>query len=59
MYGVPLIRSYDLHPDGQRFLMIKQRDAGTEADDRIELVLVQNWFDELKAPRSHRLTSVS
>ena len=37
--------TYDIHPDGQRFLMIRD-DPGTSA--RPQIVLVQNWFDELK-----------
>ena len=40
----PFIRNYDLHPDGQRFLMIKEG----EGSERIDLVLVQNWFEELE-----------
>jgi serine/threonine-protein kinase len=40
-------RTYDLSPDGQRFLMIKAQpgpiEAGTPA-----LVVVLNWFEELK-----------
>ena len=35
-------RSYDVHPDGQRFLMIK------EIEQRDELMVVLNWFEELK-----------
>ena len=35
-------RNYDVSPDGERFLMIK------ESDDNAELILVQNWVDELK-----------
>ena len=35
-------RSYDISPDGQRFLMIKEDPAP------LELILVQNWFEELK-----------
>ena len=42
-FANPLTRNYDLHPDGQRFLMIKRGGAST-----IDLVLVQNWFEELK-----------
>jgi len=34
---------YDISPDGQRFLMIKQEQAGV---DQINVVL--NWFEELK-----------
>jgi serine/threonine protein kinase/Tol biopolymer transport system component len=41
-------RNYDVSPDGQRFLMIKEGEekAGTSA--RTELILVENWFEELK-----------
>lgn len=38
-------RNYDLSRDGQRFLMIK--DATAEQSEN-PLVLVENWFDELK-----------
>jgi hypothetical protein len=37
---------YDVSPDGQRFLMIKEDDAQPESND--ELVVVQNWLEELK-----------
>lgn len=38
-------RTYDVSPDGQRFLMIKA--AGTEQAPSIVVVL--NWLEELKA----------
>jgi serine/threonine-protein kinase len=38
-------RDYDISPDGQRFLFVKEGDVGGED---IELVVVQNWFEELK-----------
>ena len=43
--------SYDVHPDGKRFLMT--RPAGASAQQRDELVIVQDFFEELnaKAPR--------
>jgi eukaryotic-like serine/threonine-protein kinase len=43
--------SYDVHPDGKRFLMT--RAAGAAALQRDELVIVQNFFQELrtKVPR--------
>ena len=43
--------SYDVHPDGKRFLMT--RGAGAAALQRDELVIVQNFFEELtaKVPR--------
>jgi hypothetical protein len=37
-------RNYDVTTDGERFLMIR---AG--ARDPGELILVENWFEELKA----------
>jgi hypothetical protein len=37
-------RSYDVSPDGQRFLMIKPRSA----EERREVVIVLNFFEELK-----------
>ena len=36
---------YDVSPDGQRFLMIKQSE---EAAALTQIVVVQNWFEELK-----------
>ena len=43
-------RTYDLAPNGQRFLMVKDAaptdESGTPAQSQI--VLVENWFDELK-----------
>ncbi len=42
------MRQYHVAPDG-RFLMIKQGSAATDdAPAAPELVLVQNWFDELQ-----------
>ena len=34
---------FDVSPDGQRFLMPKQSEGGTT-----ELIVVENWFEELK-----------
>ena len=41
-----LALGYDIHPDGQRFLMIKP--ATEEVSAPTELILVLNWFEELK-----------
>ena len=43
-------RTYDLSPDGQRFLMIKvQPTSADEAESGTPtLVVVLNWFEELK-----------
>ncbi len=40
-------RTYDVSPNGERFLMIKEGVAGDETPPA-ELILVQNWFEELK-----------
>ena len=36
-------RTYDVTPDGKRFLMLRDVDA----DPQRTLVVVQNWLDEL------------
>jgi dipeptidyl aminopeptidase/acylaminoacyl peptidase len=41
------IRSYDVTPDGRRFLMVQQKDRPTVSASA--MVLVQNWFAELNA----------
>jgi hypothetical protein len=46
-YGALGPRPYDVSPDGQRFLMIKE-DA-TRAPKPPSLQVVLNWFEELKA----------
>ena len=43
----PTSRNYDIHPDGKRFLMIKEAE-GQEQAPIIELIVVENWFEELK-----------
>ena len=46
-----LDRLFDISPDGQRFLMVKEGGASS-ADDPFagltRLIVVQNWFEELK-----------
>jgi serine/threonine-protein kinase len=44
--GVGEGRTYDVSPDGRRFLMIKESDGDASAPRNI--VLVQNWTEELK-----------
>ena len=39
-------RTYDVMPDGRRFLMIQQRDPGPQPPIS-HVVLVQNWLEEL------------
>ena len=40
------VRGYDVTPDGKRFLMVQQLDPAPEPPS--ELVLVDNWIEELK-----------
>ena len=39
-------RTYDISPDDQRFLMIKQGSSEQAAPPQI--VVIQNWFEEVK-----------
>jgi serine/threonine-protein kinase len=43
--GGPL---YDVSPDGTRFLLLKAAEASEQATGAANLVIVQNWFEELK-----------
>ncbi len=46
---IPLEEALDIAPDGQRFLMVKPEGAPIgDATASPELVLIQNWFDELE-----------
>ncbi|MFQ5924347.1 MAG: hypothetical protein ACE5M4_16045, partial [Anaerolineales bacterium] len=47
-YYTGLGRQYDISPDGQRFLMMKKGGQTEETSARPELIVVQNWFEELK-----------
>jgi serine/threonine-protein kinase len=40
-------RSYDVSLDGRRFLMVKSAESEDSTASR-RIVLVQNWFDELR-----------
>ncbi len=48
------IRPYDISPDGQRFLMIKEAPQPPEAAEPVEtppiteLIVVENWDEALK-----------
>ena len=46
--GGGLGRMYDVSLDGQRFLMIKETSWGRRAPPSPRIILVQNWFEELK-----------
>jgi len=48
-YIFGLGRSYDVSRDGQRFLMIKDNTAGDQTTTSGSIVVVLNWFEELKA----------
>src|SRR5687767_13375710 len=41
-------RMYDVSRDGQRFLMIRGGDSDEQAAPPPQIVVVQNWFEELK-----------
>ena len=38
---------YDVSPDGQRFLMIREGGLSGETADQLAINVVQNWFEEL------------
>jgi hypothetical protein len=40
------IRGWDISPDGRRFLMVKLEER--KPQPVTEMILVQNWFEELK-----------
>jgi serine/threonine-protein kinase len=48
-YFLPMggTRNYDVSADGKRFLMIKSAE-GASASPSQNIIVVQNWFDELK-----------
>ena len=41
-------RTFDISPDGQRFLLIKEAGAIGDASAARRIVFVQNWIEELK-----------
>jgi serine/threonine-protein kinase len=47
-YGATaVVRPYDVSRDGQRFLMVKQKERAPVSAS--QMILVQNWLEELKA----------
>ena len=42
-------RTYDVSPDGQQFLMIKNSASGNATPTLASTVVVLNWFEELQA----------
>ena len=48
-YDLGFSRPWDVSPDGRQLLMIGRPTASTtDPDEHLGLVLVQNWFEELK-----------
>ena len=45
----PAGRAYDIAPDGQHFLMIKEGSGSGETAAPTSIVVVEHWFEELKA----------
>ena len=45
--------NYDVSADGQRFLMIKRGQFTDSASARTEIMVVENWFEELKRLAPH------
>ncbi|MDA2937243.1 hypothetical protein MYX75_03140 [Acidobacteria bacterium AH-259-A15] len=41
-------RHWDISPHGQRFVMIKEGGQTEETSAPAQLIIVQNWFEELK-----------
>ena len=47
--GAPFLGpTYDISPDGQRFLMIKEGGGTDQTDAPPQLIVVQHWTEELK-----------
>lgn len=40
--------TYDISSDGKRFLMIQKASGNNDETARLEIIIVQNWFEELK-----------
>jgi len=41
--------TFDISRDGQRFLMIRENAVSSEGNTPASMIVVQNWFEELKA----------
>ena len=44
----PYPRNYDIAPDGQRFLAVGTTSSFDDAAAVADLIVVQNWFEELR-----------
>jgi hypothetical protein len=48
-YLVPVtVNTYDVSPDGQRFLMLRWSTTEGDGEAASEIVVVTNWVEELK-----------
>src|SRR5262245_12945353 len=48
-YATPdAMRSYDISPDGRQFLMIKEGSSSDQSGAPQQIVVIQNWLEELK-----------
>ena len=41
-------RAYDVSPDGERFLMLKEDASSQDTSTEPYFIVVQNWFEELR-----------
>ena len=41
-------REYDIAPDGERFLALKNPGTTTEGEPTAQIIVIENWFEELK-----------
>ena len=48
IYRAGVGRSYDVAPDGQRFLMITASGGAEDTSAPTSLTVVLNWFEELR-----------
>ena len=46
-YAVVIGRTYDIHPDDERFLMMKPAET-TEGGLGNPVIVARNWFEELE-----------
>jgi serine/threonine-protein kinase len=46
-YALGTYRTYDVSPDGKRFLMIKRSEASSQTSTAPRIVVVQNWINDL------------
>ena len=47
-FDINLPPSYDVSPDGERFLVLRYQNENFTQEQRLDLVIVDNWFEELK-----------